>query len=267
MKIVAINSSHRGEKGYTQFLINRFFYGARKQGAECSTIVLEKHKINACIGCRICHRKEHYLTCVFDDDIGDIFDKMRNVDILVFATPVYIFTMTSLMKVFLERITSTSDSSIMTMSESGLFFHHIDKKLLSKPFVLLTTQDNFENETARNINAYFKTFSQFLDAPFLGHIRRKSGGLIGYGADEEKEKQYPKIIKVHKYIERAGEELAKYKKIKRSTFKQCNVDILNIPKFIEFLLRFRVIRNNKTIMKKIFQRAKIKTQTTNASTC
>ncbi len=260
MKILAINGSHRGEKGYTQFLINKFFDGAKKYGAECETIVLKNNKINICCGSRICHKTEHYLRCIYDekDDIETIFNKMREADILVFATPIYIFTMTGLMKVFLDRITSTADSSILKMSDSGLFFHHIDEKLASKPFVLLTTQDNLENETSKNVKTYFETFAKFMDASLLGHIRIKSGGLVGHGIDKNKELKYPKIFKVYESIEKAREELAKNGKINKQTLKRCNMNILNMPKFIEIVLSFSFVRKNKLFMSKIFSKAKSK---------
>ena len=35
MKILAINASHRGDQGYTRFLIDRLFQGASAAGAEC----------------------------------------------------------------------------------------------------------------------------------------------------------------------------------------------------------------------------------------
>ncbi len=258
MKILAINSSHRGEKGYTQFLINKFFDGARKYGAECHTVVLKNSTIHTCLGCRVCHQQEHYLSCVYDekDDVKTIFDRMREADILVFSTPIYIFTMTGLMKIFLDRMTSTADSSIMTLSESGLFFHHIDRTLASKPFLLLTTQDNFEDETSKNVKDYFKTFSGFMDAPFIGHIRRTSGGLVGHGADSAKELKYPGIIQVYAAIEKAGEEVAQHRKIQKRTLKQCNANIVNMPKIIELLLQFSFIRKNRAFMTKLLEKVK-----------
>lgn len=258
MKILAINGSHRGRNGYTQVLIEMFFEGARQLDAECDTIVLKDLKINQCLGCRVCHKSEHYLKCIYDekDDVKGIFDKMREADILVFATPIYIFSMTGLMKIFLDRITSTGDSSIMTTSNSGLFFHHIDKKLISKPFVLITTQDNVENETSKNVESYFRTFSSFLDAPFVGYIRRKSGALIGHGKDLEKEKQHPLIITVNESIKKAGYETVKYGFIKKKTENQCNRKIIPIPWIIEFLLRFRFLRNNKVFMAKLLAEVK-----------
>jgi multimeric flavodoxin WrbA len=257
LKIVAINGSHRGEKGYTRFLIDRLFSGAVKAGAICEAIDLKNYRINPCIGCRKCHTTNHYLKCVFDDkdDVHLIFDKMREADILVFATPVYIFNMTGLMKTFLDRITSTADSGIMKLSESGLFFHHIDKKLISKPFVLITTQDNFENATSDNIISYFRTFSKFLDAPVAGIIRRKSGKMVGHGTDKESESHFPEIRNVYEAIERAGTELVRFGKISKSTERKTSRNVIKMPKMIEFLLKFNAIRKNKRFMSAILERA------------
>lgn len=51
MKILAINASYRGKNGYTQFLINKVFEGAKTTGAECETIVLSEHDVKRCICC------------------------------------------------------------------------------------------------------------------------------------------------------------------------------------------------------------------------
>ena len=257
MKIVAINGSHRGRNGYTQFLIDKLFEGAEKDGAECESIVLAEHKINHCLGCRVCNTQKSYLKCVYDekDDVSKLFNIMKTADMLVYATPIYIFNMTGLMKVFLDRIASTGDSSILAMSDSGLFFHHIERKLVSKPFILLMCQDNFEYETSKNVVSYFKTFSKFQDAPLVGIILRKSGAMAGHGKDKEKEIKYPKIRVVYKALIEAGEELVKYGKISNKTQKTANQNIIDIPKPVEFILKFSFIRKNKIIMEKIFQKA------------
>jgi multimeric flavodoxin WrbA len=258
MKILAINGSHRGEKGYTQFLINKLFAGAARAHAECETVVLKSHKINPCIACRACHKPDHYLKCVFDekDDVALIFDKMRQADVLVFATPVYIFHMTGLMKVFLDRITSTADSSVMTTSDTGLFFHHIDKELISKPFLLLTTQDNIEDETSKNIEGYFRTFSSFLDAPMAGVIRRKSGVLVGHGHDAQKELKYPVVQQIYRSIEQAGFELATHRRLSKKTESKCNLPVVSIPFPVSMLLKFKTFRHNKPFMAKILAKVK-----------
>jgi multimeric flavodoxin WrbA len=189
------------------------------------------------------------------DDVDKLFDIMRTADILVYATPIYIFTMSGLMKTFLDRITSTGDSSILALSKAGLFFHNIDKQLVSKPFVLITCQDNFESETYKNVVSYFKTFSKFLDAPLVGVLIRTSGSLVGHGTIPEREAKYPKIRSVYEAFIKAGEELVHKGAVSKSTEKRANQLIIDIPKPVQFLMRFHWIRKNRRIMDKIFQKA------------
>jgi putative NADPH-quinone reductase len=259
MKIVAINGSHRGEKGFTQFLINKLFEGAVKSGAFCETIVLANKKINTCLGCLVCQSEKSYLKCVYNDkdDVAEIFTKMRKADLIIYATPIYIFNMSGLLKIFLDRITSTADCSIHTVSNTGLFFHHIDKQLCSKPFVLLTCQDNYENETCKNVENYFKTFSRFLEAPLVGILSSKSGLAIGHGKSKEKESHFPKIFKVYDAYIKAGEELVTYGEISKKTQICANQNIVEMPGIIEFLLKFRFMRKNRSFMKMLLEKSKL----------
>ena len=44
MKLLAINGSHRGDKGHTRHLLDLLFQGASEAGAECEIVTLAKHK-------------------------------------------------------------------------------------------------------------------------------------------------------------------------------------------------------------------------------
>ena len=65
MKIVAIDGSHCGNNGYTQFLIDKLLEGADKAGAQCETLVLTEHNINRCLGCRVCHSALSGIPAIF----------------------------------------------------------------------------------------------------------------------------------------------------------------------------------------------------------
>jgi multimeric flavodoxin WrbA len=241
VKIVAINASHRGDKGFTQFLIDKVAAGATQEGASFETLVLSKHKINPCIGCQVCHTGQNYLKCIYEDkdDVKGIFDKMREADIIIFATPVYLFNMSGLLKVFLDRINSTGDSGKLQLSKSGLFFHHIDRELCSKPFILLVCCDNIEDETPKNVISYFRTYSKFMDAPMVGTLVRTSGKLIGHGKSLKKEKEFPKIYDVYEAFQQAGRDLATLGKIHPKTQTRTNQQIISIPPLLNLLMKFR----------------------------
>ena len=249
MKIIAINGSHTGKRGYTHFLIEKLFSGAQNKGANCEEITLAELKINICKGCSVCNNKKHLLRCIYEekDDVAMIFDKMREADIIIYATPIYVFNMSGLMKIFIDRFNATGNSSDFNLSDSGLFFHHISKDIYSKPFVTLICHDNFENETSKNVVSYFKTFSRFMDAPQVGTIIRRSGKVTGHGKDLEKEKKYPKILESYKAIEVSGAELATKGKISRKNQKIASQDIIPVP-------FFSILKNFKAFKKKAIEK-------------
>lgn len=231
MKILAFNSSHRGKNGYSHFLIGKIFQGAEKYGAECEEIILRDCEIKPCLACEECHKKTHWLKCVQKDDIEKIYQKFQDADVIIFNSPAYIFGTSSRLKTVLERLLySTSDVHNLQISKSGLFFHHIDHKIFSKPFVILVCCDNLEDEMPENIISYFKTYSRFMDAPIIGTLVRKSGELSGYG-NQSFYNKYPILKEIYKAYEIAGEELACNRKISKKTQGLASRPLIYIPFF------------------------------------
>lgn len=242
MKILAINSSYRGSKGFTKFLIDKLFQGATEKGADCEIINLSELKINHCIDCKVCRRPGHFLNCVFhdEDDVAMVYSKMKEADIIIFATPVYTFAMSSLLKILLERYYSTAKVEEFCITKSGLFFHHVDSDICKKPFVPLVVCDNLENETPRNILSYFKTYSKFMDAKIVGTLVRKSAGMFGFNQAERNSS--PVISRVYAAYIQAGRELALMGRISRSTEKKANEPMIKLPFFVKPMLRLGIGR-------------------------
>jgi putative NADPH-quinone reductase len=253
MKILAINGSHRGNKGYNHFLINKLLQGAAPAGADCELITLAELKINRCLSCGQCHTEGHYLQCVHNgkDDTQAIFHKMAEANIIIYATPVYVFGMSGLLKTFLDRMYATGDVFDLKLSKSGLLFHHIDHAICSKPFVVQVCCDNLETETPKNVLGYFQTFSRFMDAPQLGVLVRNGGRLSGYGSDPEREKWFPIIQDVYAAYEQAGYELATEGRIRSTTQRQASQEIVPVP-FFHLLKRLRF----KPLKTKFLERAR-----------
>jgi multimeric flavodoxin WrbA len=233
MNIVAINGSYRGDQGHTHFLIDRLFQGARRGGAECQAITLAYCKINRCLACGQCQMPEHYLQCVYHDrdDVADIFRRMAGANLLIYATPVYVFGISGLLKTLIDRMYGTGDASDFRLSQSGLFFHHIDANLCSKPFVTLVCCDNVENATPRNVLAYFETYSEFMDAPQVGVLVRNGGQFIGHGRDPQRARRSPKTEAVYAAYTQAGYELATEGRVHRATQRRASQEVLPVPFF------------------------------------
>lgn len=99
MKVLGILGSPR-KGGNTEILLNRTLEAANKSGADVELIRLSDKKISPCNGCNACMMTGD---CSIEDDMQDISVKIQEAGGIVFATPVYAWTMTGQMKVFLDR--------------------------------------------------------------------------------------------------------------------------------------------------------------------
>lgn len=100
MKKVLIISTSLRENGNSETLAKSFAKGAESAGNTVETIGLSKKNIefcNACLACLPTHR------CVKKDDMENIVTKMKDAEVLVFATPIYFYGMSGQMKTFLDR--------------------------------------------------------------------------------------------------------------------------------------------------------------------
>jgi len=259
VKILAINSSYRGSKGFTKFLIDKLFQGAREKGADCEAINLSEFRINHCIDCQACRRPEHFLKCVFHDkdDVAMVYNKMKEADIIIFATPVYTFAMSSLLKMLLERYYGSAKVEEFRLTKSGLFFHHVDDDICKKSFVPLVVCDNLEDETPKNTLSYFKIYSKFMDAEIVGTLVRKSAGMFGFNQAEKNSS--PVISRVYDSYIQAGKELASLGRISRSTEKKANEPMIKLPFFVKTMLKLgigreKVIAAHNRIMQSVVNR-------------
>ena len=100
-KVLVLCSSPRVD-GNTEILAKEFAKGAIESGNEVEYIRLAEKKIGFCIGCRACESTEK---CFQLDDMAELIDKVLSADVIVFATPVYFYTMSAQMKVFVDRLT------------------------------------------------------------------------------------------------------------------------------------------------------------------
>jgi hypothetical protein len=249
MKLLAINGSHRGDSGHTRVLLDLLWLGATETGADCEVVTLSKHKINRCLACGKCHTPEHYLKCMYaeKDDVAGIFAKIAAADLVVYATPVYVFGMSGLLKTFLDRLYSTSDVNEMRVTRSGLFFHHVDESICSKPFVSLICCDNLDAEMPRNAREYFRTFARFMDAPQVGELICCGGRIFGYGHDPKAVEHFPKIGEVYEAYRQAGRELALAGRISGSTQRRANQEVIPVPFFglLKRLIPFKQVMAQK----------------------
>jgi multimeric flavodoxin WrbA len=104
MKVLALNASPRGGgQSKTEFLLNLLVQGLQEVGAEVEVIALRKKKINYCSGCFTCWTKTPGV-CIHQDDMSnELYPKWLAADLVVYAFPLYHYTVSAAMKTFIER--------------------------------------------------------------------------------------------------------------------------------------------------------------------
>lgn len=99
-QVLVIKGSPR-KNGNTSALADAFARGAQESGNTVTEFILRDKNIGDCLGCGACQGNGG--VCVQKDDMTEIYDAMKNADAIVFASPVYFYTWTSLMKRVIDR--------------------------------------------------------------------------------------------------------------------------------------------------------------------
>lgn len=106
-KNVLIISSSPRKGGNSETLAASFAKGAEEAGHKVENVYLREKNYSFCKGCLACLKLGH---CVIDDDAVEIAARMHDADVLVFATPVYYYSVSGQLKTMLDRANPLFDS-------------------------------------------------------------------------------------------------------------------------------------------------------------
>lgn len=106
MKILVLNGSPRPNRNTATF-VQRFREGAEDAGHQVKILQVGTMKIGGCIGCEYCKGKGHG-ECAIKDDMQKVYSSLENADMLVFASPVYYWSLTSQLQATISRFYATN---------------------------------------------------------------------------------------------------------------------------------------------------------------
>ena len=167
-KVLIISSSPR-KGGNSETLAAAFAKGAEEEGNRVETVHLREKQYGFCKGCFACLKLGH---CVIKDDAVEIAAKMHDADVLVFATPVYYYSVSGQLKTMLDRANSLFDTDYA----------------FTKAYLLATAAED-EPETVtgavRAVQGWVDCFSrcQLVETVFAGGVT-DIGGIAGHPALE-----------------------------------------------------------------------------------
>ncbi|MDH4270754.1 MAG: flavodoxin family protein [Candidatus Aminicenantes bacterium] len=101
-KVTAFVGSAR--KKHTHNAVRQFMNNLQFLGdIEPEIVVLSDYRIETCRGCKACTDKGEEF-CPFKDDRNVLIEKIMASDGVVFASPIYSFQVSAIMKIFLDRL-------------------------------------------------------------------------------------------------------------------------------------------------------------------
>ena len=145
-QVLTLMSSPR-KNGNTDRLANAFIKGVEENGYSTEKIYVNYQNIKPCLGCNVCQKTNQ---CVQKDDMQDIYKKMLEAKVFVFASPVYFYTFNASMKLLLDRTFA------------------IEKTIHDKDFYLLSTGLAPDESYFRIIK---ETFQKYIDCLRVGGNR------------------------------------------------------------------------------------------------
>ena len=99
MKALGIVGSPR-EGGNCEYITKHTLKAIAEEGIETELIWLGNLNIGHCTGCYACQKEPR---CIIEDDLMPVFEKMKEAEGIILATPVYFSAASSLMKAFMDR--------------------------------------------------------------------------------------------------------------------------------------------------------------------
>ena len=104
-KIMILNGAAR-RNGNTAKLIQAFTDGAKSSENEVREFYLQDMNIKGCLGCEHCSKapKGASNPCAQNDDMAMINEAFMSADVVVFASPVYFWTITGTLKTAADRL-------------------------------------------------------------------------------------------------------------------------------------------------------------------
>ncbi len=221
MKITVFNGSPAGKNSATNVITAVFLRGAETAGAEIKNIFLADYKIEQCQGCFACWFKTPG-KCIFNDDMQELLKLYNESDIVCFATPIFTWNMTGLLKNFIDRLVPLKCPK---MVEQDGNYDMQDSKVKTQKFIIISNcgfpgDNNFEVLKA----------SVACCNPSL-EIYRNCGKLLKTKNPiaHEKVEQWLQIV------EEAGKQVVLYGDVSERTREELKMPLMSVSEYVAFL--------------------------------
>lgn len=225
MKVISFNGSPRGRHGNTHIMVEHFLEGAADSGAQTENIILCDKKISHCLGCFACWTKTPG-KCVIDDDMTALLEKIKEADIIVMASPVYVDNVTGILKNFLDRIIPLAMPNFETDS-LGECKHPL--RYNKKQYIAVISNCGFpEQSHFQVISHYFKRVARNMGSEVVAEIYRGGGELLR----NKNILLMPILFKYKRLLKRAGKEVVQNLSLSEKTKAELEKPLISKERYM-----------------------------------
>ena len=224
--VIIINASPRSGNGYTAQLVARFAEGISEAGANVEEVSLSQLRIKTCTGCWRCWTQEN--GCVFDgkDDFRELFDKVNRADMIVYALPLYVDGMPSILKNYFDRSVRRVYPYICDDTKKMRHPRRIDRK--NQTMMLLSICGFQEKTQFKAMETHFRAIAHNFHIPLTETVYR-SGAMFLFNNPFV----YKQQTEILENMKKAGTELASTGKINRKTKRIIEQKITSKKEFVK----------------------------------
>jgi multimeric flavodoxin WrbA len=174
LKAVAINGSPRKDKGNTAMILAAVIQGMRGAGADVEVFYTKNLKLKPCIGEMKCWW-ETPGDCHIKDGMQQVYPKLREADILILATPVYI-PLPGEMQIFINRLCPLVIPLLET--REGRTRARLRDNVKLRKVLLVSTGGWWEKENLDTVVRIAKELAEDMSVEFTGAVLRPHAFLM-----------------------------------------------------------------------------------------
>jgi len=173
MRVLAINGSPKMDRGNTALILVPFLDGMREGGAKVALLHTKLLQISPCQGEFSCMFKTPG-TCFQRDDMELVLTEMRESDVWVFASPVYVDGVTGPMKNLMDRLCPLGKPGFQL--RDGHSRHPLREGTRRGKVVLVSNCGLWEMDNFDPLLVHMTAFCKNVDREFAGALLRPHGG-------------------------------------------------------------------------------------------
>ena len=158
VKVLILKGSPRID-GNTWIMADRIAAGAEEVRAQVESVYLNGLDIQPCDHCDSC-KGGHDVGCVVEDDMQDLYPKLRAADAILIASPVYWFNVSAQVKAVIDRIYALAGDE------------PTDHALSTKRFGVVMAGEDKDPFVAGAVNAFraFQDMFRYIGAELVGLV-------------------------------------------------------------------------------------------------